>query len=40
MCMIGLLDQYGLIDISSIEKHVKAKSEKLKKYSNLEELEL
>lgn len=40
LCMVGLLDQYGLIDISSIDRHIKSKAKKLLQYSNLEELEL
>ena len=40
LCMVGLLEQYGLIDIHSIEKHINSKAKKLIKYSNLQEFEL
>ena len=34
------LETSGLIDISSIDRHIKSKAKKLLQYSNLEELEL
>jgi len=35
MCMVDLLEQYGIIDIDQVATHVTAKREKLKKWSNL-----
>ena len=36
LCMIRLLDEYGLINLDVVEEHVKSKREKLKKWSNLD----
>jgi len=38
LCMVNLLDEYGVINLSEIEKHKEAKREKLKKWSNLTKL--
>ena len=35
MCMINLLEEYGLINRSQINQYALAKKEKLKKWSNL-----
>ncbi len=35
MCMINLLEEYGLINRNQINKYALAKKEKLKKWSNL-----
>jgi hypothetical protein len=35
LCMIDLLDEYGIIDIKEVASHREAKREKLKKWSNL-----
>lgn len=35
MCMIHLLEEYGIISMEEVEGHIKAKREKLKVWSNL-----
>jgi len=35
MCMVDLLEQYGIIDLEQVATHVAAKREKLKTWSNL-----
>lgn len=38
LCMIDLLEEYGIIDLEEVEKHKNAKREKLKIWSNLRKL--
>ncbi len=38
MCMIDLLDQYGLIDLKEVAEHKAAKRQKLKQWSDLIDL--
>jgi hypothetical protein len=35
LCMIDLLDEYGIIDLKAVGQHRVAKREKLKKWSDL-----
>lgn len=35
LCMIDLLDEYGIINLAQTAEHREAKREKLKKWSNL-----
>ena len=35
LCMIDLLDEYGIINLREVSQHREAKREKLKKWSNL-----
>lgn len=35
LCMIDLLDEYGIIDLREVSSHREAKREKLKHWSNL-----
>lgn len=35
LCMVDLLEQYGIIDLEQVITHVEAKREKLKTWSNL-----
>lgn len=35
LCMIDLLDEYGVIDLKAVASHREAKREKLKHWSNL-----
>ena len=38
LCMIDLLDEYGVIDLDEVNKHKNAKREKLKTWSELSKL--
>jgi NTP pyrophosphatase (non-canonical NTP hydrolase) len=38
LCMISLLDEYGIINLNEVERHKKVKREKLKKWSDLTKL--
>lgn len=38
LCMIGLLEEYGIIDLQQVDEHKKVKREKLKKWSGLTKL--
>jgi hypothetical protein len=35
LCMIDLLEEYGIIDLQAVSEHREAKREKLKKWSDL-----
>jgi NTP pyrophosphatase (non-canonical NTP hydrolase) len=38
LCMVSLLDEYGIINLNEVERHKKVKREKLKKWSDLTKL--
>lgn len=38
LCMIDLLEEYGLIDLKAVSEYREAKRQKLKKWSNLANL--